>query len=404
MVVRPSGRVMAAVVGACSTVVVVAGCGPLLTASAGSGNPNSEATIAVLPAAGSQSAPVLEPVVVSAEKGRLTSVSVMGDSGQVAGTVAPDGSKWTTNPGTELKFGTTYRVTATAVDAEGRPTAVTDSFATVKPANTVSPSVNYVSDYGTYGVGMPIIVDFGQTVADSQKAEIENRLHLTSSNPVEGAWSWNSDSSQVTFRPVTPWPAYSHVTMNADVYGVKINSDTYANSDLTLDFNIGRSVVMSVDQSELQLHYVVDGAEVKTIPVTLGKPGYETHSGTKVIMSKDGTVIMDAGTYGVKPGDPEYYKTPIEYSMRLTNHGEFLHANPAAAGAFGNYPASHGCISMTTENARVLFNESLPGDVVIVTGTGHPSSVENGIGVWNASWSDWLANSATGVRTVGPTG
>ena len=106
------------------------------------------------------------------------------------------------------------------------------------------------------------------------------------------------------------------------------------------------------------------------------------------------------------PGSSEFYVTDnVEYSMRLTDHGEYLHAAPWSEGAFGSYANSHGCISMSTANARDLWNMTKEGDVVVMTApTGFPAQPNNGISVWNESWDQWLADSATGERSYGPTG
>ena len=104
------------------------------------------------------------------------------------------------------------------------------------------------------------------------------------------------------------------------------------------------------------------------------------------------------------PGDPQYYVAPnVEYSMRLNWHGEYLHAAPWAADAFGSYAYSHGCISMTTENAKWLWDNVKVGDVVTISGAGHAPPDENdGITAWNVPWDQWVAKSTTGVQHVVP--
>jgi hypothetical protein len=52
---------------------------------------------------------------------------------------------------------------------------------------------------------------------------------------------------------------------------------------------------------------------------------------------------------------------------------------------------------MSSENAEWLFEQSSLGDVVEITGTGVPQDLGNGITVWTETWSQWLANSATGA-------
>lgn len=382
--------------------LVATGCGPTLTASAGTAGSHSDASIVVSPAPGSSSAQVDTPVVVKADDGRLSSVVVMGDQGPINGAVNAEGTVWTSAAGTELPFSSTFRVTASAVDAEGRPTEVNDSFTTITPPNRLDTTVKYVSDGGTYGVGMPIALSFNAPV--TARAEVENRLKLTSSIPVEGAWSWNDEGTRVTFRPKAYWPANDHVTLNADLYGLRVNDDTYGVEDTNVAFSTGDALVMNVDANTLRMIVTDNGVQIADYPVTTGKSGFETREGIKVISAKEGTVIMDAATTGTPVGSSEYYRLTVDYSMRLTDSGEFIHAAPWSVGSQGVSSVSHGCIGMSTGNAAALYSMARPGDVVVVTNTGRPTTLGNGITVWNESWPQWLANSATGAHVIGPNG
>jgi len=375
----------------------VSGCGPLLTASAGTADADSQAQISVVSVTPGERAEVNTPIVIAADQGRLTSVQVNGTSGFVPGTLSTDGTTWTSET-EEFPFGASYQVVATAVDSLGRPADMVANFETIDPTFTVTPGTRYVNDDRVYGVGMPIPIVFKTPVTERQA--VEDAIELRTSVPVAGAWSWDDDGTVVTFRPKDPWPAGTKVDLVGNFYGLKLNEQTYAQADLTLDYSIGDAVMMNVDVPSLTMQVVRNGEMVFNIPVTIGKPGYETHDGIKVISAKEGTITMRS-----PPGDPSYYVTPnVEYSMRLTDHGEYLHAAPWANDSFGSYPNSHGCISMTTDNARNLWNIAREGDMVTVRGTGYPSQPNNGIGVWNETWDQWLAKSATGEHTYGPQG
>ena len=84
----------------------------------------------------------------------------------------------------------------------------------------------------------------------------------------------------------------------------------------------------------------------------------------------------------------------VEYAMRLTWTGEFLHASPWAAADWGKNRTSHGCISMSTENAKWLFENTEVGDPVVVTGTPKQQTPGDGVTVWNVPWNEWVAGSA----------
>lgn len=387
----------------CAGALVVSGCGPLLTVSGGTTQrQDTSAGVPVVAVEGEDSVTgrvnIDVPVRVVAKGGVLADVAVTGPDGvALPGSLTDSGGAWVSVSGKSLPFDTAYKVSAVAVGPEGERAQVAETFATVAPSNTPVPSVSYIADGKTFGVGMPIVVSFGAEVGDAEKKVVESKLVLKTSKPVMGAWSWNDDSTQVTFRPKEFWPANTHVVLDGRVRGTQLNEDTAAGDNITLDYMVGDSFVMEVDQPSLTMTVKRNGQVEKTIPVTIGKPGYETYEGIKVISAKEGTITMKSPA-----GDPEYYVADnVEYSMRLTDHGEYIHAAPWAASAFGNYRYSHGCISMSTANAAALFAEAHPGDVVWVNGqTGQPWRKDNGISVWNETWDEWLAGSATGARTV----
>ena len=193
--------------------------------------------------------------------------------------------------------------------------------------------------------------------------------------------------------------------MVANFQGLESSKDVYGKGGLESSFNIGPSMVTKVDAATHEAQVLRDGAVIRTIPITTGKLGFETRSGTKVIVSKERTRIMDAATGGTDRSDPEYYRLTVEYAMRVTYSGEFVHAAPWSVGSQGRANVSHGCIGMSTSNAQWLYDQTLVGDVVEVTGTSNAQDLGNGITVWNESWPQWLARSATGsVSTVATDG
>ena len=57
------------------------------------------------------------------------------------------------------------------------------------------------------------------------------------------------------------------------------------------------------------------------------------------------------------------------WAVRISNNGEFIHANPASSGAQGNTNVTNGCINLSTADAEQYFNTAVYGDPVEVTGT-----------------------------------
>jgi len=140
---------------------------------------------------------------------------------------------------------------------------------------------------------------------------------------------------------------------------------------------------------------MVNGKLARTIPITGGKPGFETRSGTKLIIEKFEVKRMDAATVGIQPGDPEYYDIPdVEYAQRVTYSGEFLHAAPWSVYAQGSYNVSHGCVGMSTENGAWLYSITHRGDPVEVTGTSRGLEQGNGWTDWDISFKQYKQGSA----------
>jgi len=120
------------------------------------------------------------------------------------------------------------------------------------------------------------------------------------------------------------------------------------------------------------------------------------------VLTKERTRLMDAASGGTDPTSPEYYRLTVEYAMRLTWSGEFLHAAPWSEGSQGYDNVSHGCTGMSTSNAAWLFGISGLGDVYEFVGNDKQMGTgDNGITVWNVTWDEWLADSrAKAVMTT----
>jgi lipoprotein-anchoring transpeptidase ErfK/SrfK len=104
---------------------------------------------------------------------------------------------------------------------------------------------------------------------------------------------------------------------------------------------------------------------------------------------------MNSATVGIDPNGPEGYNIAnVQYAMRVTNSGEFLHAAPWSVYAQGHYNVSHGCIGMSTANAQWLYNLTPVGTPVVVTGSSRPIEPNNGWTDWDESWAQYTATSA----------
>jgi lipoprotein-anchoring transpeptidase ErfK/SrfK len=345
-----------------------------------------------------KNAPIDRPIVVHVDHGRLTDVQVIqGSSRAINGELSEDGRTWTSSR-SYLDFDSTYTVTATAVDPRGQEASFEDTIKTVDPDGFLAAAPT-LEEGSEFGVGMPLTVNFDEAVED--RAAVEKAMIVRTPTPIEGAWYWTGPT-QAIYRPKDFWPGNTDIELDIDLRGVEAAPGLWGKDNVRTTYRTSDSVVMKADAQTLLLRVFINGKKERTIPVTMGMPGYETLSGTKLIMTKERTRIMDNATAGVSEDDPEHYRVEVDYAMRLTWHGEFLHASPWAAGAWGNSRISHGCTSMSTDNAAWLFEVTNIGDPITITGTPLQQNPGNGITVWNIPWKNWLKKSATGAHMTSP--
>jgi lipoprotein-anchoring transpeptidase ErfK/SrfK len=139
-----------------------------------------------------------------------------------------------------------------------------------------------------------------------------------------------------------------------------------------------------------------NGELLRTIPISAGKDGFTTRSGTKVIVEKHRYKDMQSASIGIgDEADPEFYDLEnVEYAMRVTFTGEFIHAAPWSVGSQGSANVSHGCVGMNTSNAGWLYSVAKVGDVMEVSGTDRGMEMGNGYADWNLSWAEYKQGSA----------
>ena len=388
-------------VGAAGVLVLgLSACAPAMNLSTAPAPAESNAKIG-LSVTDTANVSVSQPVLVTAEGGRLTDVSVSGPKGIVKGTLSPDGATWQMT-GTSLAYGSTYTVNAQAVDSRGLPTTTTTEFTTLEPskyftARAYNPGYEWATvnvESSNLGVGMPIIVEFSKPVKN--KADVEKALVIDTPTPIEGAWGWTNKST-IEFRPKEYWPGNIDVTVHMNLKGVEASPGVFGEKDTEKTFHYGDAMVSIADANTHLIKVFKNGKKIGSIPFTSGKAGWETRSGIKVFMTKERTRIMDAASNGEARNSPDYYRLEVEYALRMTNSGEFVHAAPWSTYAQGSADVSHGCIGISTSNAAWFWEKSKIGDVIEVKNTGREQDIGNGITLWNIPWEKWLKMSATGA-------
>ena len=153
-------------------------------------------------------------------------------------------------------------------------------------------------------------------------------------------------------------------------------------------------MVSTVDVTAHKMTVTRNGKVLRVIPITTGKADFLTRGGIKVIMNKERYRVMDSTTVDIPADSPDAYRLKVEYALRLTYSGEFVHAAPWSVAHQGHENVSHGCTGMSMANAAWFYSLSHVGDVVKYVHSTRSLEMGNGYTDWNYSWSSWEAGSA----------
>jgi lipoprotein-anchoring transpeptidase ErfK/SrfK len=369
--------------------LLLTGCAGSVAEQAKVPAPPPPAAITLQPGDGAHDVSPVSPISVSVTGGTLNTVALTNADGrQVSGQLAPDHRTWT--PTEPLGYGKTYTWSGTATNAAGQRTPVTGSFTTVTPESQTDATLN-IGDDQTVGVAAPIILQFDGPIPD--KSTVEKALSVQTSLPTEGSWAWlpdSADGARIHWRPKNYWAPGTAVTVTAHLYGLPYGGGAYGAQDLSAHFTIGRSQIVKADVNSHRITVIRDGQLATTYPASYGldsNPDRTTRSGTHVVMEKDPTERMISQQY--------HYDVIENWAVRISNNGEFIHANPASAGAQGNSNITHGCINLSDPDAQSYFDSALYGDPVEITNSGVPLSATDGdIYDWTIPWDQWQTMSA----------
>jgi lipoprotein-anchoring transpeptidase ErfK/SrfK len=401
---RPRRVLRGAVLGSCA-VVALSACGATTSTApqasgviAGEASPKPvSAVLTTTPAAGTATVPTDFTPALSVAHGKIVSAALHDLTGrEVPGTLAADGVSWhATGP---LTAGKQYTFEVSGADDRGHPFANKSSFATIKDNNVVQAWVSPLAGM-TVGVGQPIAVQFSHPIVD--RAAVESHLRVDTSKPVVGAWHWISDDV-IHYRPEQYWPANTKVVLHTDLKDLAVGGGRYGDANRTIAFTVGRSQITVVDVKTHQLQVIRDGKLIRTVKVSTGKKHYLTRGGIKVVLGMEREKHMVGTSIGIPKTSPDYFDLKVKYAVRMTWSGEFLHAAPWQGNNHGRANVSHGCVGMSTSDAKWYYEHSMVGDIIKVNGSPRKMELRNGYGDWNLSWSDWLSGSALPHEAAGP--
>ncbi|MET9442597.1 Ig-like domain-containing protein [Streptomyces sp. NPDC006610] len=343
-------------------------------------------------------------ITADASEGRITDVTAVDAAGRhLSGELSADGSRWrSTSP---LAASARYTVRVGTENEDGAPGRRVLTVETGKPRSDKRLTVTFGPGTGRYGVGRPITAELNLPVRDrAQRATVERALKVRSTPAVEGAWHW-VDDRKLHYRPREYWPAGATVEARSTLDGIKVGDRLRGGPARPVRITIGDHVVAVTDAAAHRMTVYRNGEEIRTIPVTTGKPGFDTRNGVKVVIGKEYFVRMRGTTIGIAEGSAESYDLPVYYATRVTWSGEYVHAAPWSVGSQGSANVSHGCTGMSTANAQWFFDTVREGDLVkVVNSEGRTMEpFGNGFGDWNLDWKEWKQGSALhGTAAQGP--
>jgi len=370
----------------------LAACGKEAGPGGGRAEPKAKAKATITaPANGAADVPAGTEIVFAVTDAVSNQVSLKDAAGrELPGAMHPDGAGWL--PDKALGYGETYTATVVASGDDGKQVTATSTFTTMaKPTQVVS-FVSFLADDAVVGVGMPLVFRLSRAVPKAQRAAAQRRLLVTTEPAQEGIWTWYTDT-EMHWRPKEFWQANTKVFVKVRVGGLPLGDGFYGKQDSTIRCSIGPALVMTVDDTATPKVMTVarDGAVIRTIPVSLGRPGMPSSSGTTVVIEKLAATVFDTTT---DPDPANRYRTDIQFAQRLTWGGEFIHAAPWSVQDQGRRNVSHGCVNMSTENAKWLFDQTLIGSPLTIKGTVRQLAYGNGWTDWERPWEEYVKGSA----------
>ncbi|AYM44272.1 hypothetical protein BKG83_06215 [Mycobacteroides chelonae] len=220
------------------------------------------------------------------------------------------------------------------------------------------------------GIAHPVVVTFNGPIANREAAE--RALRITSTPAMTGKYEWLEDNV-VQWMPDQFWPSHSTVKLMVGGKPAEITTGPALVGIASISrhtFTVSYEGVWrrpSDGASGLPApHHLPRLGEEGVFPASMGRPEYPTPIGTYAVLGKERSVLMDSSSVGIPVTAADGYKIDVEYAVRFTSRGLFVHAAPWAVPAMGYENVSHGCISLSPAAAQWYFDNVNVGDPVVV--------------------------------------
>jgi lipoprotein-anchoring transpeptidase ErfK/SrfK len=331
--------------------------------------------------------PWSSPLRVTVANGTVTAVTATGPDGlPLAGQV--DAGGWVSS--TVLLPRAAYALHVELVNGDGVASTFDRTLHASAPTSELKATVSPRG--GTYGIGQPVIVRFNHAVkgTDARRAVLA-RLTVTTTPAVEGAWRWYN-SYEVHYRGPAYWKPGTQVQVSADLSRLRVpGTSTWGALDRrTGGMTIGDALVATVDITAHKMTVTRNGKVVRVVNVSTGRNKYPTKGGVHIVLVREKEHLYNSATVGIPTSSPDGYYEKLPWSVRISNGGAFVHANPATVKYQGSINVSHGCVNASIADAKWFYENSHLGDIVnVVHSAVGPTRWDAGMADWNYSWETW---------------
>jgi lipoprotein-anchoring transpeptidase ErfK/SrfK len=176
----------------------------------------------------------------------------------------------------------------------------------------------------------------------------------TQSEPTRGPASSNPATPKTGSNPATPSTRTDSTATKAESKPGSAQPESNPGAK-----KAGSAVVINIDKTKQEMTVLVDGIEKYHWPVSTGRAGYSTPSGTYTATS------MNEIWYS-----KQWDNSPMPHSIFFMKDGHAVHGSYEVKNL--GKPVSHGCVRISPENATALYalveENGLENTQVVLTG------------------------------------
>ena len=242
---------------------------------------------------------------------------------------------------------TSYALKVTeAVSRQGAPLAEPSTMTVKTPPKLMVEDLDTGSQGPRVEITAKPIVIFDQPIRDQKKATAA----LSVNPPIPGRWEW-LDDHRVQFSPTRPWPYGAEITVNVrpGPDGARAVDGGYFERQAVLSFVTEEDKLIDVNVTSQVMTLYEKKVPVRTYKVATGVPGADTPSGEFNVEYKMPTArFVGTNVSGSHYDIPDVHWV-LAFSGDYTIHGAYWRA------AFGA-PGSNGCVSLSDEEAKAVFD------------------------------------------------